>query len=104
MCLCMSSLRAIPQFTTALQVVNPVGLQSQMFWELICQVPVLKVGVPDVGYEPLLLREKLQVLTSLPFVGCNARGGVYGEILSLPLLPTSVWFPFHLPDVTGLLY
>ena len=32
--------------------ISPIGFQSQMFWGLIYQVPVFKVGVPDVGYDP----------------------------------------------------
>lgn len=31
---------------------EPLGFQSQMFLVFISQVKVLKVGVPDVGYEP----------------------------------------------------
>lgn len=38
---------------------SPVGLQSYVFGGLISQVLVLKVGVPDVGFEPLFLREKI---------------------------------------------
>ena len=32
--------------------VSSIGLQSQVFWRLMSQVPILKVGVPDVVYEP----------------------------------------------------
>lgn len=38
--------------------------------------------MPDVGFKSSLLREKL-----LPTVGCQVGGGVYGEIVSLLLLP-----------------
>ena len=31
---------------------SPVGLQSLIFWELLSQVLVLAIGVPNVGYEP----------------------------------------------------
>lgn len=39
------------------------GLHSQVFWGLVCQVPVLIVGVPKMGYKPSLLREKIQDLS-----------------------------------------
>lgn len=31
---------------------SPIGLQSSMFWGLICQVQVLKIGVLNVGFKP----------------------------------------------------
>lgn len=48
---------------------SPLGLAdmsltsfgSQMFWRLISRVQVLKVRILDVGSEPLLLKERLQV-------------------------------------------
>lgn len=52
---------------------------------------------------PLLLREKLWVLSSLPIVGRHTRDGVYGEIVSQPLLPALVWSCSHSPDVLELL-
>lgn len=39
--------------------VSPVGFESSVLWGLVSQVQVLKVGVPDVGPEPSLLREEL---------------------------------------------
>lgn len=58
---------AVPPFNAVLCLMGtrPVGLKSQMFWELIYQVPVLKIGVPILGKNPLLLRKKLHVLSSL---------------------------------------
>ena len=61
--------------------------QNPMSGEFISQVPVLKVGVPDVGHDPLVLRKKLQVLDSLPIVYHHAGFGVYGEII-VPAFPT----------------
>ena len=47
---------------------------------------VLKVGVEDVWYDPLLLREKLGVEGSLLIVWHCAKGRVYGEsVSSFPL-------------------
>lgn len=40
-----------------------------------------------VGYEPFALEGEILVLSSLPSVGWHAWGGVYGEIVSQPLLP-----------------
>ena len=39
-----------------------------------------------------------------PLVGHCPRGGVYSEIISQPLLPTSMWFPSCLSNVKGFLY
>ena len=38
---------------------SSTGFQSQMLWGLISQVYILKAGMPRVGSEPLVLREKL---------------------------------------------
>lgn len=40
------------------------------------------------GSNPWLLKEKLQVLSSLPTEGCWARSGVYAKIVSQPVLPS----------------
>ena len=68
-----------------------------MFWGPVTQVEVLKDEVPDVGSKPLLLRERRGVLNSLLVVGHSAGDGVYGEIVSQPLLPISMWFFFLFP-------
>lgn len=31
---------------------NPIGFQKWMFWELVLQWQVLKVGLSDVGFKP----------------------------------------------------
>lgn len=64
-------------------------------------MPNLKFGVPDVGYKPFIPQEKLQVLSSLATVGSCVKDGVYGKIVSQLFLPTSMWLPSHLPDVSG---
>ena len=38
--------------TQGLGLVSLIGFQSQMFLAFLSQVPVLKVGVLDVGHEP----------------------------------------------------
>ena len=58
-----------------------------MFWGLIYHIQVLKVEVPDSN--PLLLREKLGVLSSLPILGHHSGGWVYSKIVSRPLLLNS---------------
>lgn len=60
---------------------------------------VLEVGLPDVGFKPLLLREKLQVLSSPRPRVTALGGGACGEIVSQPFLPASMWAFSHLPDV-----
>ena len=60
---------------------------------------VLKVRVPDVESNLLLLREQFKVVSYLPVMGPCARWGSYGEILSQPLLPASMWGFFCLSYV-----
>ena len=60
---------------------------------------VLKVGVPDVGSDPSLLRGKLWDGSSLSIVGLHAERGVYGETVSQHLVPTSMCF-FSLTQCT----
>lgn len=57
------------QSPMSLSDTSPVGLQSQTFWAFVSKVPVLKVGVPYWRMNPSLLKEKLQVLSSLLLVG-----------------------------------
>lgn len=59
---------------------------------------VLKVDVPVWGSNPSLLREMFWVLSFLLLVGHHVGSGVYGEIVSQSLLPTSVWLSSHLPS------
>lgn len=44
-----------------------------------------------LGSNPLLIREKLEVVSFLQIVGHCTRAGVYGKIVSQPLLPTLTW-------------
>ena len=53
---------------------------------------------------PSLLLEKLWVLSSLQTGGCCIGGGVCNEIVFQPFRPTRMWFPSHLPNLTGSLY
>ena len=52
---------------------------------------------------PSVFKGKLWILSSLPVVGHQARGGIYSEIVSQPFLAPSVWFPSPLSDVKELL-
>lgn len=59
-----------------------------VLWPHLLRIGV-KTRVPNVGCKPFtLLREKLQVVSSLPAVNCHTRCGVCGKIVSKPLLPT----------------
>lgn len=69
---------------------GPVGFQSQIFWGLIFQVQVLKVRLSHVGFKPLFFKEKPRILSSFPIMGFCIRGGVYGKIMSQPLLHVSM--------------
>lgn len=70
-----------------------------MFRGLISKGQVLNVGGALCEVRILLLREKLQVLGSLPTVGGSTGVGVYDKIVSQPLLPASVWVFSHSPEV-----
>lgn len=71
---------------------------SQTFWGLLSQVLVLKVGVPDVGCGPSLLREALG-FEFPPDCGSLCLGGDYGTLEAPP--PTAVCFPSSLPNGKG---
>lgn len=76
---------------------RPIGLKSQMFCGLVSQTPVLKAGVPNLGYESLASEGEGPCFEFLPDVG----GLVWVRImvrfhlsLSYPLsrgFPPSVW-------------
>lgn len=73
--------------------VSPVGFQSQAFWELVslpCRSQVL--GWLMWSTNPLLLRKEAQfclfVFGSLLIVGGCARGGGFGECVSLLSCPS----------------
>ena len=83
----MRLLRAISELAVALWV---LWTQALLVFKARCfggipQVQVLKVGVPDVGFKPSLLLEKLQVFSSFPVVGHCTKDGIYHEIMYQPL-------------------
>ena len=81
---------------------SPIGLQSQTFWGLIFQLPVLKIGLPNVGYEPFAPQGEALGFEFPPDCGSLHQDGVYGEIVSQPFPPASMWFLSGLGDVEGL--
>ena len=60
---------------------------------------VLKVGMTNVGFEPFAPQREAPGYEFPPVVGHCARGGVYGEIVVLSLLPASVSFSSCLLDM-----
>lgn len=44
---------SVPYSPLGLLDLSPIGFQIQTLWGLIHLVQILRVGVPDVGYEPL---------------------------------------------------
>lgn len=78
----LNPVRAVSQVTSVCgsRDAGPLVFRC-MFWGVVTQVYVLKVGIPHVGLNTLLLREKFQVLCSFPVVGHCARGGLYCEIV-----------------------
>lgn len=78
----MNPVRAVSQVTSVCGArdAGPSVFRC-MFWGVVSQVYVLKVGIPDVGLNTLLLEEKFQALCSFPVVGHCARGGLSCEIV-----------------------
>ena len=56
------------------------------------QVQVKKLRYHIWDSSPSLLKEKLGVLSFLPVLCCQDKGGIYDDIVSLPLLLTSMCF------------
>ena len=48
---CFKSHSSIPHSPVSLMGISPIGPESQVFYGLISQVLVLKLGVPGVTYE-----------------------------------------------------
>lgn len=59
----------------------PVGFQEDMFGDLSLGAD-LKVELPRMSLNLLVLGEKLQVLSFLPALDCCNRHGVSGETVS----------------------
>ena len=53
---------------------NPAGLQSQMFWELISQVPILKVWETNVGELTFALLVEVPGFDFSPKCGLQSQG------------------------------
>lgn len=53
---------------------SPIDFQSQTFWGLIFQVPILKDGVPDVGYEPFVPQGEALGFEFPPYSGLSHQG------------------------------
>ena len=70
------SCSSIHHSSVGLMGTSPIGLQSQMFLGLVSQLLVLKVGVPDVGYEPFAPQGEAPVLSSLLTVSGHPRWGL----------------------------
>lgn len=62
---------------------SPIGLQSQVFWRLISQEPVLKAGVPFMEFECFAPKEDAVHFSWLPTVGHYTilGAGVYSKIV-----------------------
>lgn len=75
---------------------SPIGFQSGVFWRPVSHVGVLKVGVLDVWSKPFILQGEARIWHSLLIVQCCVRGGIYGEHVSQPFPPVSVYFLSHL--------
>lgn len=61
---------------------SPIHFQSYMFWGLISQVHILKVGVTNVRFQPFAPQGEVSRSESPPDSGLLCWDGVYGEIVS----------------------
>lgn len=66
---------------------SSIGFQSSVFWGSIPQVEVLKAVDLDVRYKFFTPQGEIVSCEFLSIVCCQAIGVIYGEIISLPLLP-----------------
>lgn len=83
-----------------LVVMSHTGLQSQVFWRPISQVPVLKVGVPDVRYERFTPHGDAPFFLFFEFLpDCGLFHCGVGFMLGFVCLPASMWFLACLRDV-----
>lgn len=69
-----------------------------MFWGLISQVQILKVGMSNKDFKAYIPREKLQFLSPFLIVGHLATGWVYGKNVSQPFLPALMFLFVYLSD------
>lgn len=95
MSLCLSPLKAIPKLL-------PHQSLKPGVWGALLSVASPKSWVPNVSTNPLLLRKKLQFVSSFLIVGHHGEGGIFGKIVSLLSLLTLLWFTSCLPDVKRL--
>ena len=71
---------------------SSIGFQSYMFWGLVPQVEVLKVGVLDP--KPFAPQGEVGSCDFAPDHTLPCRTCSCGEIVSLPLLPILIWIFF----------
>lgn len=83
-----------PTVLWVLCLTAPLTFKARCFGSLSLKYRSYKLECLVWGSNALLLREKLQVLSSLQIVGHCAGSGVYDEIVSQPLLPTLICFFF----------
>lgn len=79
------SLSLLCHNTVDLVGTSPVGIQNQMLWDLVSQLPVLKFGMSAVGYNLFPSQRE-----GPGFGGHHAEGGIYDRIVSQPFLPSSM--------------
>lgn len=77
---------------------NCIDYQSQTFWEFASLLPVSRVGVPDMEYKHLLLREKLRFVKSVLIVGWGFR---QKYILASPTLLNVAFLLFVVNELFG---
>lgn len=89
---------SVPYSPLALLHTSPLkdDLQSQIFGGHIFPVQDTLDGEPNTGFDASLLGENSANVIILLFVGCLSREVGLDYIMSLPLLPISLYFVFHI--------
>ena len=77
-----------------LSCVSSANLQSLMFWEFFILEQDPQAEEPDLELGSCFLGRTFTIVVIFPFVGCLPGTVGLDYIISLPLLPTWLWFVF----------
>lgn len=84
--------------------VSPVGLQNHTFWRLVSQVPVVKVGMPNVGCGPFTPQGEAPDFEFPPGGGSPCHWWSLWRGCASAFPTHLMWFPSHFPSMKVLLH
>lgn len=93
-----SPLRVVSQIAIVLWVSghNPLWFFKVTYFQGLSLNVYIKVGMPDMAFISQGKASGWEIFLSC---GTLYQGGFYGEIVSQPLLPTSMWSSSHLTNM-----